>query len=119
LLHLDLVRAAKTEEENYLLYLRKQEEARITDALDQKRIFNASIVQPATVPILPSGPQRSWILLLGGLLASFLSVGSAFVFEYLNPSFRTPDEVEEVLDVPVFAAMPNVGKGRRGSDYVS
>src|SRR6266516_3010314 len=32
----DLIRAAKTAEENYLLYSRKQEEARISDALDEQ-----------------------------------------------------------------------------------
>src|SRR5260370_26292251 len=32
-----MLRAAKADEENYMLYLRKQEEARISDALDQQR----------------------------------------------------------------------------------
>src|SRR5205085_270090 len=36
----DLLRSAKTAEENFLLYSRKQEEARISDALDRNRILN-------------------------------------------------------------------------------
>ena len=50
----DLLRTAKTEEDNYLLYLRKQEEARINDALDARGIFNVAIAEPASVPALPS-----------------------------------------------------------------
>jgi len=33
-LHEGILRVAKSNEENYMLYLRKQEEARISDALD-------------------------------------------------------------------------------------
>src|SRR2546429_3578690 len=36
LLHQDMVRAAKADEDNYMLYLHKQEEARINDALDRQ-----------------------------------------------------------------------------------
>ena len=38
----DLRRTVKTAEENYLLYRRKQEEARISDALDRTRIANVA-----------------------------------------------------------------------------
>src|SRR5207248_5330904 len=36
-LHEGILRVAKSNEENYMTYLRKQEEARISDALDQQR----------------------------------------------------------------------------------
>ncbi len=101
----DLIRAAKAEEANYLLYLNKQEEARISDALDSKRISNVVIAEAATVPALPAHSPGLFIL-LGGLLAIVVSAGSAFASDYLDPSFRTPDEVQEFLDVPVLAALP-------------
>src|SRR2546427_4639833 len=44
------IRNVKAAEDNYLLYLRKQEEARISDALDRRQIVNVSIAQAATVP---------------------------------------------------------------------
>ena len=48
----DLVRAAKLQESNYLLYQNKREEARISDALDQKHISNVSVAEAATMPCL-------------------------------------------------------------------
>ena len=102
----DLQRDAKTAEERYMLYLRKQEEARISDVLDQKRIVNVAIAEAATVPALPSSPKWSLTLILGFLLALMTSVGLAFTVDYLDPSFRTPDEVERYLDVPVLASIP-------------
>jgi uncharacterized protein involved in exopolysaccharide biosynthesis len=102
----DLIRSAKADEANYLLYLNKREEARISDALDNKRIVNVAIAEAATVPALPVYPRWLFVL-LGGLLASLVSAGSAFASDYFDPSFRTAEEVESFLNVPVLAAMPN------------
>jgi uncharacterized protein involved in exopolysaccharide biosynthesis len=101
----DLLRAAKTEEDNYLLYVRKREEARISDALDQRGILNVAIAEQPTVPALPArSPLKSGLLAL--LLAGAVGMTSAFVCDFIDPSFRTPDEVVAYLDTPVLAALP-------------
>jgi uncharacterized protein involved in exopolysaccharide biosynthesis len=100
----DLLREVKTDESNYLLYLSKREQERTSDALDQKRIGNVSLAVP---PVVPMSPDKSPALIfaLGLILALFISLGTAFVAEYLDPSFRTPDEVVEVLRIPVLASI--------------
>jgi len=109
LLHQDMVRTAKANEENYLLYLRKAEEARISDALDRQRFSNVVVAQPAAVPYTP---QARWVLvvLLGAMFAGVASVMVAIVVDRWDPSFRTPEEVESFLGAPVVAAIPkNLG----------
>jgi uncharacterized protein involved in exopolysaccharide biosynthesis len=101
----DLARTAKAAEQNYLLYRQKQEEARISDALDRNRIVNVAIAETATVPALPTH-STLFTLLLGGLLATLLSLTSGFVADYVDPSFRTPQELYDTLDIPVLAAVP-------------
>ena len=101
----DLMRNVKTGEENYMLYLQKEEEARISEALDRRRIINVAIAEPPMAPSLPSNP-RYLTVLMGGILALFISVGLAFVAEQVDPTFRTPDEVRSFLDIPVFASLP-------------
>jgi len=105
----DLLRATKIEEENYLLYLRKQEEARINDALDRRGILNVAIAEAPTVPALPARSR-----LLYGFLSMFLagtaSLGLVFVADFLDPSFRTPDEVTASLEAPVLASFLKGGK---------
>lgn len=108
LLQQDLLRNTKVEETNYLLYVNKREEARISDALDNKRIANVSIAEAATVPALPVH-SSAFFFVVGGLLAVLTSLGLAFVAEYFDPSFRTPEELESWLSVPVLAAMPRRG----------
>jgi uncharacterized protein involved in exopolysaccharide biosynthesis len=102
----DLVRSAKSAEDNFLLYSRKQEEARISDALDQRRITNVSVVEPPTVPTRPSNSSAVLAVLLGALLAGLISASLALSTDYLDHSFRTPDEVEVFLSVPVLASLP-------------
>jgi uncharacterized protein involved in exopolysaccharide biosynthesis len=102
----DLIRTAKSDEANYLLYLNKREEARISDALDDRRIVNVAIAEAATAPALPVH-SRSLFAMLGILFAVLVSVGAAFAADYFDTSFRTADEVEAFLNTPVLAAMPN------------
>lgn len=108
----DLLRNIKTAEQNYLLYLNKSQQAEISDALDRTRILNVSVAESAAVPSLPK-TSPAVLILAGGILALIISMGSAFGVDYLNPSFRTPDEVIRYLDVPVLAALPKNGGGSR------
>ena len=101
----ELLREAKANESNYLLYLEKREQERTSDALDQKRIANVAIAVPAFVPVLPAHDPYSvmvagfWFAVLGGVAAGYLA-------ELLDSSFRTPDEVAEVLDIAMVASVP-------------
>jgi uncharacterized protein involved in exopolysaccharide biosynthesis len=104
----DLIRTAKTQAENYLLYTHKREEARISDALDRRRILNVAIAEQ---PIAPAFPNRSRLnfALLVLLLTGTFSLTTAFMVDFLDPSFRTPDELASYLGTPVLASLP---KGR-------
>ncbi len=104
----DLEREAKADEASYLLYLRKQEDARTDDELDARRILNVSIAEAAAVPVLPWFPPALFAA-IGGLLAVVVGLGSAFIADRLDPSFRTPDEVRELLDVPILASLSKNG----------
>lgn len=102
----ELLRALKTAEDNFLLYQRKQEETRIADALDRTRIANVAIAEAPVVPQAPAASRRRFVLLGGGVLAIVLSLAVAYLLHAVNPSFRTPDDVYQVLDVPVLATLP-------------
>ena len=95
----------KEAEDKYLLYVNKREEARIGDALDQGGILNVAIAEQPTIPLQPvhSSLTMAFVALAFG---GCLSVGAAFGADYLNPSFRTPDEVTAYLGEPVLASLP-------------
>jgi len=101
----DLAREKKVNESNYLLYVSKREQERTSDAMDEKRIANVSIAVPPILPVLPF-ISPVLVILVGFSLAMFASTAIAFAAEYLNPSLRTPNEVVEVLRIPVLASVP-------------
>lgn len=101
----DLLRTAKADEDAYLLYLHKREEARIGDALDQQRILNVAIVEPPVAAALPNHSVLFYFLLAFGLSTAF-SIGLGFTAEYFDPTIRTPDEASKFLEVPVLAWLP-------------
>ncbi len=105
LIQQDLLREAKQNEDNYLLYLHKREEARIEEALDRTQILNVGMVQQPTTPVSPVRPAWTFAV-VGLLLATTLSTGLVFTREYMDNSFRTPSEVLTELQIPVLAAVP-------------
>lgn len=101
----ELLREVKAAEEAYLLYQRKQEEAKISDELDRTRIANVALAEAPSVP-QSSTSKRRVILAGGGTLALLLSLALVYGLHAVNPYFRTPDEVFQVLEVPVLASLP-------------
>jgi polysaccharide biosynthesis protein PslE len=107
----DLIRNAKADERNFLLYINKREEARISDALDSKRILNVAIAEPPSVPALPEN-SRGRSMFIAMALAIIVGLSAAFVSDYMDPTLRTADEKAKVLEIPILAAMPKVQRGR-------
>lgn len=104
--HDTLQRSVKESEENYTLYSRKQEEARIADSLDRQKISNVAIAELPVAQHLPAKPNVLLNLALGVLLAGFVSLGAVFGAEYSSAAVHTPAELEAATGVPVLATVP-------------
>src|SRR5882672_10065472 len=101
----NLIRGAKADEDNYLLYRRKREEARIGDALDERRILNVAVVEQPAAPALPICSMLFWFAIAIGF-ALPASIGAGFTAEYFDPTIRTLSEAEGLLEAPVLAWLP-------------
>ena len=100
-----LTSSEKAAQDNYLLYVKKREEARMGDALDEGGIVNVAIAEQPVVPALPVWPAG--VVLLVGFAAALTSgTGAAFAADYLDPALRTPEEVLRCLEIPVLASIP-------------
>lgn len=108
----DLVGTERAAEENYLLYIKKREEARLGDALDERGIVNVAIAEQPVEAALPL--WSAWLILAAGVLGGGISgTAAAFAADHLDPAFRTPDEVLEFLGAPVLASLPRKTAGGR------
>jgi uncharacterized protein involved in exopolysaccharide biosynthesis len=101
----DLLSTRNAAQENYLLYVKKREEARMNDALDERGIVNVAIAEQPVAPALPL--LSVWTVLAMGLAGAALGGGAtAFAVDYLDPAFRDPDDVVNCLDLAVLASLP-------------
>jgi uncharacterized protein involved in exopolysaccharide biosynthesis len=107
----DLTSSEKAAQDNYLLYVKKREEARMGDALDEDGIVNVAIAEQPVVPALPVWPAAA-VVLVGFVGALTSGAGAAFAADYLDPALRTPEEVLTCLEIPVLASLP-ARTGRR------
>lgn len=100
----ELLRNQKAAEEIYVASVRKQSDARLSEALDRSRIMNVEIAEAPDVPALPvSSPV---LRLAGGFgFALLVAIAVAFIVDYLDPYFRTRVEVEDYLGLPVLASV--------------
>jgi uncharacterized protein involved in exopolysaccharide biosynthesis len=100
-----LQREAKAGEESYLFAMKKREEARIGDALDERGVLNATVVQQPFPPAIPKHSPFA-VAGFGMLLATLIATGFSFAADYFDGTFRTPTELRAGLDTPVLAWLP-------------
>jgi uncharacterized protein involved in exopolysaccharide biosynthesis len=112
-----LLRTAKAYEENFLLYQKKLEEARISDALDERNILNVAVAESPIAPALPTHSMLFWFTVSVGLAVP-ASIGVGFTAEYFDPTIRTPDEVASLLEAPVLAWLPQAETTASGPAFL-
>ena len=99
----DLQRQLKTSEENFQLYAKKKEEARIADEMDQNKITNVALAEKPLPRRMPASPNRVLIVGLGLFLALLISLTIVLLAEVVRDTVHTPRELEQATDIPVIA----------------
>jgi len=107
----EMVLAIKAQEERYLSYVRQHETAKLGDA-SNVNLMNVRVVDYPHVPMRPSVSRLFYIgiAILGGGL---IGLAIAMIREYYDRRVSTPDLAEQVLGVPTFGCIENIGWWRR------
>ena len=74
--------------------------------------YDIKIIDKASLPpgVSPDRPQWTLIIAVGFIGSILLSLGIVFTLEYWDESLRTPQEVEEKLDLDVLCTVPNISR---------
>jgi capsular exopolysaccharide synthesis family protein len=70
---------------------------------------SVKIVEQAQVPLQPTGTNKRITLLIAFFMSPFLGVMIAFGFEYLDHTFKSPQDVEAFLNLPLLGSIPKKG----------
>jgi uncharacterized protein involved in exopolysaccharide biosynthesis len=103
-----LIREATAAEQAYLLYRQKRDEARVSQAMDQQNMVNVSIAREPRPPLTPAGFSKLGLLVSALVLVSIGSVGVGFARDFLDHSFTTGEELEQKLEIPHLASVPEL-----------
>ena len=109
-----LTREAEVNKKLYSTLKEKLEEARISEA---QKVSAVSIVNPAVLPMSPITGDNSLKVVMGAFLGLILGVALAFIFETLDTSIGTIEDVENVIKLPVLGVIPPIEsefKAQRG-----
>ncbi len=100
-----LTRAFEISEKEYREYLDNLRRSKIAAALDHDKASNVSIVQPASLPLMPIRPNKPLNVALGILMGLFAGLLVAFILDYLDDTINSQADIEKRLNVPVLAVV--------------
>jgi uncharacterized protein involved in exopolysaccharide biosynthesis len=81
----------------------------VEQADDGRRpIARFELLAPATMPAAPESPDPVWYGLAGLLLGLLLGLLVAVVAEHRDRSVKGPEDLDEILPVPLLATLPEV-----------
>lgn len=69
---------------------------------------NVQVIQRAENPENPVSPNKGLNIIIGFMLGLMISIGIAFVLEYLDNTIKNRDELENILGVPVLGMIPDL-----------
>ena len=73
---------------------------------DTARLENVQILNPAQVPTAPANQRTNLNVAVALVLALMISVALAFLFEHLDNTIKTADDIQKQIGVPVLGVIP-------------
>lgn len=78
-----------------------------------------SIIEPATLPNWPIGPNKPLIIALVSAIGFVLAGSAAHLLEFMDKTLKTPEDISRVLQVPVIGFIGEMEKSKKEWDYVA
>ncbi len=97
--------------------LRRESETGVEARLKGLRTSNIRVVDRARVPVRPSSPNKKRNLILALLLGLGGGVGLAFLFDFLDNSVKTSEDVERYAGLPTLGVVPKFSLAGADKNY--
>jgi succinoglycan biosynthesis transport protein ExoP len=103
-----LEREVETSRQLYETFLARFKEADVADEYD---VPNARVIDRAIVPTTPFKPNRKRIVMISIVIGLGIGIALAFLRDYLDSTFKTKEDVENYLGLPVIGLVPLMKSG--------
>jgi len=68
---------------------------------------SVEILDTATIPVTPSGPNRMLYAAVGTLLGGGVGIGIVLAIEFLDKKLKTPKDIENILGLRLLGTIPH------------
>jgi len=86
--------------------LKRQSETGVAARLKGLRTSNVRIVDRAESPLYPSSPKKKMNMIIALIMGLVGGIGLAFLFDYLDDSIKTSEDVEKYAGLPALGVVP-------------
>jgi capsular exopolysaccharide synthesis family protein len=84
-----------------------------------KNVTNSlQIIEIATIPTQPVGPNKYVIVGIAAIIGCVLSVGAAYFMEFIDDGLYSADDIKKHFNVRIIGFIADLGKKFNGSPYV-
>jgi capsular polysaccharide biosynthesis protein len=84
------------------------QKAKTAEAMDTYKLANIEIIDRAKVPKSPVSPKFFNNIVLGVVIGLFLGLGLAIILDYFDHTFKSVEDIERHLKIPVLGAVPRL-----------
>jgi hypothetical protein len=96
----------------YRAFLESKTSARISEAVQTTNLgLSMNIIEHAEKPLIPVKPNPLEIILIAVIFGGTCGLATILITEYVDDSFRSIDDVERVLRIPVLCTVPKMAAG--------
>jgi len=78
-----------------------------------------SVLEPANLPVRPTGTNKYTIIALAGLVGLSMGSGAAYLLEFLDKTIKTASDIERIFSLPVIGYISHVSENGNTATYVS
>lgn len=80
--------------------------ATLIGSTDRGASNSLRVIVEANLPFRPIGPNKPVIIVLSAVVGALLAVAAAFLLEFIDDTVKDPEEVSELLQLPMLASLP-------------
>ncbi|MFQ5558975.1 MAG: GumC family protein [Nitrospinota bacterium] len=107
----EIMRDYEISRKNYESILEKKLSARLAESMEKRQKGERfRVVDPANLPESPIRPNKMKVVFIGVVFGGFLGAFVIYLLDFLNPGFRRPEDLAQVLKEPILAAVPKFSK---------
>lgn len=108
-----LERDVETNRQLYEVFLTRHKETNLASDSD---VTNITVVDLAKPPLQASKPKKKLIIAAAIMAGLFIGVLLAFLLEYLENTFRTPEDVENKLGLPILGVIAALALDKKSGE---